>query len=295
LMDIEGGEFDLIADADLAGIETLVMELHVEHGGSAAAAGLIDRLAEQGLHLDALRTAENVPVFSRTADHDTGAAFAVAYIASLAAKTTEAELPALDGARSLAPETASVQARIAKCLSKIGDTEGALDAARRAVAHDPDNSDHHEFCGVLLSARDRRDEALDAYRAAIASDARRPLFHAAIGSLLASSGEVRAAQNAFRMATALVPAKACTPDFLSSLAARTDKFTDDGGGDGEHDRLDAAAFERLAEQIAAGFRLPDAAMALTHALAIACDDEALQCGLAALLATPADIRASVSV
>jgi FkbM family methyltransferase len=60
IADIEGGEVELLGEADLAGIETILMETHYRKAGVRATNEMIARLVGQGFRLDLRNSAAEV-------------------------------------------------------------------------------------------------------------------------------------------------------------------------------------------------------------------------------------------
>ncbi len=65
LCDIEGGEIDLLIDADLSGIRLLIMETHYWMAGEAATDALVSKLIRDGFAIHLGASGEHVSVFRR--------------------------------------------------------------------------------------------------------------------------------------------------------------------------------------------------------------------------------------
>lgn len=301
IVDIEGGEFDLLGAADLSGIHRLILELHVSMADVAACMELIAKLEHQGLSLNMNLTAHNVFVFQRDFREelrdDRKTTFITGYLTSLERSD------AGDRAGAAATLTRALEANVSNphaflLLSQLqfqsGLSQPALKSAEQALRLDPGNEDTLEQLGVVHSARGDLDKARIAYAHAIDITPHRPLFHAGLGVVLARQNRPRDALDALRAATALNPARANTLEQVLALASRRDKFAGDNASapsvsaDGD---MDGAMFwSGLAGILAQSFRFPDAAASLEWALKLAPGDTALHCGLAMLVATPKDIR-----
>lgn len=68
IIDIEGGEVDLLEGARLDGVQKILMEVHFKVIGFAGMKLVFDRLSEQGFAYDARHSAQAVVVFQRVAD-----------------------------------------------------------------------------------------------------------------------------------------------------------------------------------------------------------------------------------
>ena len=306
IVDIEGGEFDLLGATDLSAVETLVLEIHVSTAGVDACLTLISDLQRQGLALDADLTGHNVFVFTRTNADDLpqgrNEIFAEAYLTALeasdAGRRSEA-IGAIGQAIEANPQNAHAHLLLSQLAISEGPVERALEAAETAATLDPLNEDAFEQLGVLYSALGEFEKSGQAYTRAIALAPQRPLFHMGLGAVLVRQGKDEQALTAFRSAAALCPLRATTLDFLLDLSARQDKSPDDvrsAPSQRTRERICARSFlQHLGPVVAHGFRFPDAASALSHALELAPDDAALQCGLAALVATPKDIREALEL
>lgn len=66
--DIEGAEVDLLPDADLSGVDRVIIELHPKIVGEDRISELVADLARQGLHFETGQP-HKVAVFSRSAQH----------------------------------------------------------------------------------------------------------------------------------------------------------------------------------------------------------------------------------
>jgi FkbM family methyltransferase len=65
ICDIEGGEIELLSDADLSGIRLIIIETHSWAVGRSATDKLISRLISQGFHLELDASEERVSVLRR--------------------------------------------------------------------------------------------------------------------------------------------------------------------------------------------------------------------------------------
>lgn len=300
IIDIEGGEFSLLGAAGLAGIETLVLELHASLAGVAPCLELIADIESQGLVMDAGLTSYNVFVFRRGAE-PAAPGFADAYLTALVdaeSGRSENSLTAIERSITAAPSNAYAQLFRAELLHKAGRSAEALSAAQHAASIDPDNEDIWELIGLILSADGALEHAETSYRRAIEVAPHRPLFHAGLGTVLVKQNNSADALAAFRAAVGLNPDRANRFAQLMALMTRADKFdtsTLQAGNDNQVRNVEnAAVLTALARTVEHTFRLPDAAAALSHALTLAPDDEALQCGLAMLTAKPGDVRIAVA-
>ncbi len=292
IMDIEGGEYGLLTSANLHGIEKLVLELHIEHGSVAQALELIAALGAQGLALDMRLTSENVFVFHRTGETAVEDGFASAYLEALE-HTGKNALEAIEAALRHEPDNAYAHAHKAALFAKQGDFAGALAAAQAACRIDGHNPDTLELIGILNTRLGDNENAAAAYAGAGMTDKYRPLFHAALGTVLMRLGDDARALKAFRSACALLPPRACTFEALLALSARQDKFDEtrqEYVAPALDDKGRCELLHALGERIAGKFKLPDAGSALTQALRLAPEENAMHAGLAMLLATPGDLR-----
>lgn len=301
IVDIEGGEFGLLDQADLSMIDTLILELHVSLADVPACLHLISALEDRGLVLDVDLVAHNVFVFARGTEQALSAShrheFAQAYLKGLEAS----EAGDLDAAATQLERACKVNVHNAHAhllLSQIqfsgGYPESALALAETAVRLDPRNEDALEQLAVLLSVQGRPDKAADVYGGAIALAPHRPLFHASLGTVHARLGNAEPALNAFAAAVDLIPKRWTSLDTLFHLAGRQDKFAGDQGGWQTTDLvLDAdpdTVLHAVAEVLRKQFRFPDAGAALDRALRLAPADLPLHVGLAVLVARPQDLR-----
>lgn len=294
MVDIEGGEFELLSAARLDRVERLSVEIHLAHGSVAGCIGLIACLAAQGLVLDASRTSENVFVFTREAAPATG--FAQAYLEGLEADRggdTHRAAARMGEAARLARDNASAHMQCADLALRLGDIDAAIAASRAALEADGAHADALEQRGDLEARAGRDDAAAAAFEGAIALQPTRPLFHAGLATLRARHGAAGDAIAQLRRAAALVPERARQFAMLAALATRQDKF--------DHDAVRAPAaipdatgrrrvLVRLAALVGDRFKLRQAAGALAAAIALAPHDEALHVALAQLTATPRDLR-----
>ena len=300
IIDIEGGEFSLLGAADLSGIETLILELHAGLAGVAPCLDLIADLGRQGLHMDAVHTSYNVFVFRRDAA-PAAPDFAETYLTALVdadAGRPEASLTAIERAVGAAPENPYAHLFRAELLNKAARTAEALSAALHAASLDPENEDIRELIALQKSADGDLESAERSYRRAIEIAPYRPLFHAGLGTVLARQDRPADALEALRAAVALNPERANRIEQLMALMVRQDKFdasTPQACNDNHIQDIDGVALlTAIAGSVEHSFRLPDAAAALGWAITLAPDDEALQCGLAMLLAKPGDVRDAVA-
>ena len=298
IVDIEGGEFDLLGAADLSSIETLVLELHVSLAGVDHCDKLIADLASQGLVLDTTIAAYNVFVFKRSHPPDLSDAdskrFTTAYLAGLEmwdAGEAAGAVEQIALATRINPANAFAHLLLSQILAKNAAGERAHTAAMAAAKIDPANEDALEQLAVVSSALDAPGEAEAAYKSAIQQVPFRPLFHAGLGAVQARCGNADEALEAFAVAVAQNPPRANTVEHLLSLAQRQDKLSGDNDFGQPACPADARRFLlALADSVERNFRFPDAASALRWALDLAPEGPELHCGLASLLATPKDIR-----
>lgn len=301
IVDIEGGEFELLGTADLHGIEKLVLELHVSMADVGACMTLIEHLALRGLHLDPRLSAHNVFVFTADAPEGNSAGwktgFAHGYLTALERSDTGDTTGAIDALKQALdenPSNAHAHLLLSQLLLTSGATEPALTAAERAFRLDPANEDTLEQLGVLHSASGNPDKAKTAYNQAIGLVPHRPLFHAGLGAVLARQGRSDEALSALHNAAALNPKRANTLAHVLALASRQDKFAGDNAAATTTtlpDGFDQQRFlVRLADVVSRRFRFADAASSLDWAVKLAPDDHELQCGLALQIATPKDVR-----
>lgn len=66
LIDIEGGEVDLLMKADISGIEKIIMEIHYDAVGKIKTNAMIQHLTNQGFFLDLSLSAKSVVALYRT-------------------------------------------------------------------------------------------------------------------------------------------------------------------------------------------------------------------------------------
>ncbi len=300
IVDIEGGEFNLLGAADLSGLETLILELHAGLVGVAPCLELIADIERQGLVMDAGLTSYNVFVFRRGAA-PAAPGFADAYLTALVdaeSGRSEASLTAIERSITAAPGNAYAQLFHAELLHKAGRPSEALSAAQQAASIDPENEDIWELIGMILSGDGVLEHAETSYRRAIEIAPHRPLFHTGLGTVLMRQNRPADALAAFRAAVGLNPGRANRFAQLMALMTRQDKFDTNAlraGNDNQvRDVEHAAVLAALAGTVDRTFRLPDAAAALSHALTLAPDDDALHCGLAMLTAKPGDVRVAVA-
>lgn len=298
IVDIEGGEFDLLGSADLSSIETLVLELHVSLASVKHCNKLIADLASQGLVLDTAITAYNVFVFKRSHPPDLsdadGKRFTTAYLAGLelwdAGEAADAAVQ-IAQATQINPGNAFAHLLLSQILAADTVDERVLTAAKSAVEIDPTNEDALEHLAVVCSALSAPGEAEAAYKSAILQVPFRPLFRVGLGAVQARGGNADEALEAFAIAVAQNPPRANTLEHLLSLAQRQDKFSGDNDVDQPACPDDTRRFLlALADSVEQNFRFPDAASALRWALELAPESTELHCGLASLLATPKDIK-----
>jgi len=300
IVDIEGGEFNLLGAADLSGLQTLILELHAGLAGVAPCLELIADIERHGLVMDAGLTSYNVFVFRRGAA-PAAPGFADAYLTALVdaeSGRSEASLTAIERSITAAPGNAYALLFRAELLHKAGRPAEALSAAQQAASIDPQNEDIWERIGVILSADGVLEHAETSYRRAIEIAPQRPLFHAGLGTVLMRQNRPADALDAFRSATRLNPKRANRFAQLMALMTRQDKFDTSAlhaGNDNEVRKVEhSAVLTALAGKVKRSFRLPDAGTALSHALTLAPGDEALHCGLAMLTAKPGDVRVAVA-
>lgn len=295
VIDIEGGEFDLLSEVNLSAIDKILLELHVVQAGVGPCMRLISDLARQGLELDTGRCAHNVFIFRRgvagSLPEAKRHAFAEAYLQAL----EHSEAGDRDGAakallRAIEANPWNAHARLLQAqLFTLDGPEISLASARDAVRLDPHNEDAFEQLGVVCSLTQDLEEAARAYDRAISIAPHRPLFHAGLGTVHAAASRAEKALAAFRAAAGLVPRRAAGLDHLRSLAVRADKSR--AAGAPQPAAVDPRAFMgALAALVRDRFRFPDAADAPHWAMRMAPEDEALHHALAVLVATPRDIR-----
>lgn len=302
IVDIEGGEFDLLGAADLSAIEKLVLEIHVSMAGIEPCLKLLSDLRRQGLELDSGLTGHNVFVFTRNgisnSPQSRSDVFAAAYLEALEASDSGNRTGAIDAVtRAIAANPRNAHAHL--LFSQLVISEGPLDVALKeaeAAAHlDPLNEDAFEQLGVLHSALGDLDAAEAAYTRAVALVPHRPLFHMGRGTVLARQSRADDALTDFRAAVALCPARAATTDHLIDLAMRQDKAPEDTASAPPQSVNPQEFLRALAGIVSHSFRFPDAGSALATALKLEPDDQRLQCGLAVLVATPRDIRRALEI
>ncbi len=300
IIDIEGGEFDLLAAADLSGIEKLSLELHLSLGDDDKCAALISNLVNQGLHPDAELITDNVFVFSRHPAHPASDAFMETYLESLSAVKAGDKARALQqiSAASALSEHNCYALQLKADLQRAGgDLSGALLTIEEAHSSAPQNADACEQRADLLSRSGRTDEITEAYERAIAADPYRPLFKLGLGVGHQKQGNSGKALAAFEAAAALLPPRSREFSTLVSIALRQDKFKADNAASDlpRSDNLNQrAVLSNLADIVAERFRFADAGAALKTALALAPQAHGLHCAVAQLLATPQDIRDAMS-
>ena len=187
---------------------------------------------------------------------------------------------------------------VLNCCIRPSRSDEALSAAQHAASIDPENEDIWELVGLIQSRDGVLEQAETSYRRAIEIAPQRPLFHAGLGSVLARQNRPSDALGALRAAFGLNPGRANRFAQLMALMTRQDKFDTSSlqaGNDNQVKELEhAAVLTALAGKVERTFRLPDAAAALSWALTLAPDDEALHCGLAMLLAKPGDVRLAIA-
>ena len=297
IVDIEGGEFDLLGATDLTAIDNLVLEIHVSMAGVGTCLMLISDLRRQGLELDTGLTGHNVFVFTRggisNAPQGQSEAFAAAYLKALEASDRGDRTGAIDAvtrAIDASPHNAHAHLLLSQLVISDGPLNVALKEAEAAAHLDPLNEDAFEQLGVLHSALGDLGAAEAAYTRAIALVPHRPLFHMGRGAVLARQGRGANATADFRAAVALCPARAATTDHLIDLAGRRDKAPEDTASAPPVPVSSREFLRELAGIVSHSFRFPDAGSALAIALEAEPDDQSLHCGLAVLVATPKDIR-----
>ena len=306
IVDIEGGEFELLAATDLSVVDKLVLEIHVPMAGVEACLKLISDLQHKGLWLNADLTGHNVFVFTRAdvssrqqVQIDT---FARPYLAALE-RSDAGDRPGATAAVIEATEANPHNAHAHLLLSQLEFSQGqaapALRAAATATDLDPRNEDAFEQLGVAHSALGDLDASEQAYSSAIMLVPHRPLFYMGRGAVQARRGMHDLALLDFKSAAALCPSRAATIQHLIDLAARRDKAPESDTytpADDAPNSVDHTGFlHALGDVVSSSFRFPDAAGALTCALKSDADDLALHCALAALVATPKDIRKALQL
>ena len=300
IVDIEGAEAGLLDATDLGPVETLILEMHVSMLGIETCAELVAALAGQGLMLDARQTAYNSLVFRRSGNPPAGRTategFVRDYLSAIAhweAGWSDAAARDLAKAIEAVPDCGFAHLLRSQIIAAGGGMDDTvLEAAEGATRLDAGNEDALEHLAEIQGRRGALDEARAALEQAIAVTPSRPLFHAGLGTVLARQGHHEEALGAFRNAAGLCPARAARLDFIAALATRADKHTAAPPGADPDIRDERRFFSALAKRVEA-FRLGLPGQALSHALDLAPDDRGLASALAALLATPKDVRAAL--
>lgn len=142
VVDIEGGEADLLADADLDAIDTLILELHPAVIGSDACMALAQSLSRRGLVLDPRHFHGHVAAFRRGGDSPGEACLELlsGYF-SLEAEAPGRPGEAIAGLAALSqawPECPFLAVQLAARLLAADRDEEAAACARRAAALDGD-------------------------------------------------------------------------------------------------------------------------------------------------------------
>lgn len=306
IVDIEGGEFDLLAATDLSAVEKLVLEIHVSMAGVDACLKLVSDLQQKGLLLNSDLTGHNVFVFSRGAhenrDQGQSDAFATAYFTALERSDAGDRSGAIEAAvraTGANPNNAHAHLLLSQLEFSQGHAAPSLRAAKTATELDPRNEDAFEQLGVAHSVLGDLDASEQAYSSAITLVPHRPLFYMGRGAVQARRGQYQLALIDFKSAAALCPDRAATIEHLIDLAARRDKAPESDADTAEISAWDSVdppgLLHALGEIVSGSFRFPDAAGALTCALKADADDLALHCALAALVATPKDIRKALQL
>lgn len=298
IVDIEGAEVGLLDATDLGGIEMLVLEMHVSMLGTDACLDLVASLADQDLVLDTAGTAYNVLVFRRSAETGRGrrvtTPFARSYLCAIA-HWEAGQSDAADRELRTASETCPDNSFAHLLRSQIGASGGraddaVLDEAEKAAQLDPENEDAFEHLAEVHARRGELEPARAALASAIAISPCRPLFHAGLGTVLAQLGREHEALGAFRAAADLCPERATSLDFIRALANRMDKHPGDTSSVHHTEVADENRFLAALAAETGRFRLRLAGLSLSHALELAPGDHSLAYGLAALLATPKNVR-----
>ena len=298
IVDIEGGEFDLLGSADLSTIETLILELHVSMADVETCMDLIGSLARQGLALHTGLVAHNVFVFVRRgeacASKPEHMEFARSYLSGLEksdAGDQSGAVECVQRAVQAHPANAHAHLLLSQLLAKTDTPERALEAAEWSIRLDTQNEDTLEQLGVLHSALGNLETGERAYRHAISHTPHRPLFYAGLACVLAQLDRRDDALEALAASISLIPQAACTIEFVLALQSRTDKFASSQAASSPAKPCQTGRFlHSLAGEVERSFRFADAASALALAQGLAPSNDVLQCGLAALLATPKNIR-----
>lgn len=208
--DIEGGEIELFAEAELAPVWRMLLELHPDRASVGACMDLIARLEGQGLRLEIDAVEGDVYLFARDAapasgDSRTAVTAYMEGAVALRSGAPERALAAFRKAVAWAPETAGFRFALARQLQAVGDLAAAMEQNEAARSLAPDNEDYHEQHGLLLLALERHGEAEQAFRQALKLGPDRPLFHAGLGRALAGQGRKEEARAALERALAMNP------------------------------------------------------------------------------------------
>jgi FkbM family methyltransferase len=131
IVDIEGGERDLLIEADLAAIETLIVEVHPAVLGVDGCLDVVRSLVGRGFRIDVARYAGDVMAFRR--GHDgAGADLATAALRAMDAPSAEARLRRLAAVCGRWPQCRHLAIRHSEALLAAERAEDALAEAERA-------------------------------------------------------------------------------------------------------------------------------------------------------------------
>jgi len=103
------------------------------------------------------------------------------------------------------PVSADAHHRLAICLARLGDADGALKEADAALVVDPRFADAHDLRGGLLAARRRTDEAVRALRTAVDLDPDNAPYRVGLARVLIASQQLDDAEGELRRALQLQP------------------------------------------------------------------------------------------
>ena len=305
VIDIEGGEGGLLPDAELDGIDTVILELHPHVIGVDVCMVAVESLMRQGLRLDISAMDGDVFVFRRDTEGVAAAFEAVEgevlrqYLAGRQHEQKGDLHKAVDSYRqavSLIPACGAVPYALSLVIERCGALAHAAEAAGAAVEADPSNEDYLEQWANLLAIQGRDEEALGLYERAATRASDRPLFHLARAAVLDRLGRQSEAGQALTAAAALMPEIADAAGTLARFATTEELAPGEMSPEPQKvAAMDSPGFRTaLAEILAERVHMRDASMALGTALRQAPDDVDLHHALILLLARPRDLRKALA-
>jgi tetratricopeptide (TPR) repeat protein len=123
-------------------------------------------------------------------------------------------LTTLQKGSDLNPGNALIKARLAELLLSVGNLENALQAARQAVALDPDIGRTQTVLGFAYLAQMKTDQARSAFERAIALDQVLPLARLGLGLAKIRAGDLEKGRNDIEIAAALDPGNSLIRSYL---------------------------------------------------------------------------------